>query len=167
MYSLAGGKFADQGFGTLLRNFMELSSFDSFNARKKLFDIHFDKVIFGNLENYCEHLKQGENKLHEIFLELSQIMGFSNSEAMSLYEIPAMLVDPALDISGKDELILGSMPKSFYFSRCKHGFEYEDLANCVHAWYDYVANIYNGTRSGLFYLGNFVYVQLKFLCCLV
>ena len=139
-----------EGFGTMLRNHVELSNFDSFNSRKDLFNIYFDKVKFGNLENYCQHLKPEEKKLHETFVNISTIMGFSITEAMSLYEIPAMLADPALDISGKDELILGNMHKSFYFSRCKHGFEYEDLANCVHAWYDYAENVYNGTRAGLF-----------------
>ena len=148
MYSLAGGKFAQQGFGTLLRNFIGLSPFDSFSVRKKLFDIHFDKVIFGNMENFCEHLKQEEEKLHEIFINISTILGFSISEAMSLYEIPAMLADPASDISGKDELKFGTMPKSFYYSRCKHGSKYGDLEICEKAWHDHMERLFDGNQTG-------------------
>ena len=148
MYNLAGGKFANQGFGTLLRNFIELSSFDSFNPRKKLFNIHFDKVIFGNLANYCEHLKQDEKKLHEIFIQLSTILGFSTSEALSLYEIPAMLADPASNTDGKDELKFGIVAKSFYYSRCKYGSKYESLQICEKAWDDHIEKLSAGNMTG-------------------
>ena len=145
LYTMAIG--FHEGLGTLLRNFIDLSPFDSFSTRKKLFNIHFDKVIFGNMENFCQHLKQEEIKLHEIFVNVSTIMGFSTSEAMSLYEIPAMLADPSSD-NGKDELRHGSMPKSFYYSRCKYGSKYEDLEMCETVWHDYVENLFNRTNTG-------------------
>ena len=135
------------GFGTTLRNFIELSSFDSFSVRQKLFNIYFDKVYFGNLEDYCEHLKDDEKKLHEIFSNLSTIIGFSTSEAMSLYDIPAILSDPSSE-NGKDELLLGNMPKSFYYSRCKHGFKYESLKICGIAWHNHIERISNGNKTG-------------------
>jgi len=114
LYSVVG--FFPEGFGTMLRNHVDLSNFDSFSSRKELFKVYFENVVLGNMKSYCEHLKPEEKKLHKIFEKLSKVIGFSASEAISIYEIPAMLSDPASDTGrSNDELKLGSMSKSFFF----------------------------------------------------
>ena len=146
LYSVVG--FFPEGFGTMLRNHIDLSNFDSFSSRQVLFNVHLENVILGSMNSYCEHLKPQEKKLHQMFEKLSNVIGFSALEAMSLYEIPAMLSDPASDTGrSSDELKLGSMGKSFFYTRCKFGFKYEDLRICANAWINHVENILNGNQS--------------------
>ena len=66
---------------------------------------------------------------------------------MSLYDIPAILSDPSSE-NGKDELLFGSMPKSFYYSRYKHGATYESLKICGNAWHDHIENVFKGNKTG-------------------
>ena len=149
LYSFIG--FFPEGFGTMLRNYIDLSNFDSFSSRQDLFKIQFENVFLGSMNSYCEHLKSEEKKLHQMLEKLSNVIGFSTSEAISLYEIPAMLSDPASDTGhSKDELLLGSMAKSFFYSRCKFDLKYEDLGKCANVWINHVENILNGNQS----LGN-------------
>ena len=100
--------------GTLLRNFVELSNFNSFSSYKALFDVEMDSVLFGGKANVCEDLKTKEKWLHQIFKNLSQLVGFDDSEAKSIYEIPSMLSD-----ADSEDLYLGSISKIPYYSRCE------------------------------------------------
>ena len=131
------------GFGTMLRNFIELTAFDSFSSNKNLFDIHFDKVLFGDLNNYCEHLKPEERNVHKIFTNLSRdIAGFDANESLSAYEIPGILADPT-----KDELYFGTISKSFYYSRCEQPvFKHKDLQFCTKIWNDYIQIFLNQSQ---------------------
>ena len=66
---------------------------------------------------------------------------------MSAYEIPGILADTTLN-TGNYELSLGSMPKSFYHSRCEQpDFKYADLELCTKMWDGYVQNYLNGSQT--------------------
>ena len=94
----------DNGFGTLLRNFIRLSNFDSFSFSKELLHIYINEVLFGKLEKICENLKPHEKQLHDILANVSHaVAGFQANESMSVYDIPGILSDTAI----KDEFSVG------------------------------------------------------------
>ena len=125
----------DNGFGTLLRNFIRLSNFDSFSFSKELLHIYINEVLFGKLEKICENLKPHEKQLHGTLANISQVVaGFQVNELMSAYDIPGILSD----VTSEDELSVGSLPKSFFHSRCQYGFENKDLRKCFYKWKKYV-----------------------------
>ena len=134
-----------EDFGTLLRNFIELSNFDSFKISSGLFDMYFEKVMFGGMSNYCENLKENEMKLHNFFSKLSNLIGFEESESISLYDIPGILSD----VKSLDELSIGALPKSFYFTRCKYGHDkYDQVENCALLWKKYIDNKLFENKTG-------------------
>ena len=133
-----------EGFGTVLRNFVELSNFNSFNLNRGLFDMYVEKMIFG-MENYCENLKENEKKLHGFFSKLSNLLGFEKSESISLYDVPGIVSD----VKSFDELVIGALPKNFFYSRCSFGHEYyPEVENCSRSWKDYV-NALMENKTGL------------------
>ena len=67
-------------FGTLLRNFVELSNFNSFSSYKALFDVEMDSVLFGGKANVCEDLKTKEKWLHQLFKNLSMLVEFDERD---------------------------------------------------------------------------------------
>ena len=143
--------YLQQGFGTVLRNYVELSNLDSFSSTKSIYDIYLDKVAFGDSDNYCEDWNIDEQNMHKFFTHLSQLIGFDNNEQVDLYELPGMLT-----YANDDELYLGNMATSAYFSRCKYGLPYDDLRKCKNVWEHYVENFINGTK-----IGNTSYFQIS------
>ena len=135
--------YLQQGFGTILRNYVELSNLESFSSTKSIYDLYLDKVAFGDSDNYCEDWNIDEQKMHKFFTDLSQLIGFDKNEQVSLYELPGMLT-----YANGDELYLGNMATSAYFSRCKYGLAYDDLRKCKNVWEHYVENILNGSKIG-------------------
>ena len=133
-----------EGFGTVLRNFVELSNFNSLSLNRALFDMYLNKMIFG-MKNYCENLKENEKKLHGFFSKLSNLIGFEESESISLYDVPGIVSD----VKSVDELSLGAFPKNFFFSRCQFGHEtFEEVENCSRSWKAYV-NAMMEDKTGL------------------
>lgn len=75
-------------FGSFLRNFGMLK-FDTLSSTKTLPEIlkvkEYD-IYYGNI---CDFLLQPkEKKMHEYFTNLSKAIGFNESEAISLYDLP-------------------------------------------------------------------------------
>ena len=122
-------------FGTLLRNFVELSSFNSFSSNKALYELWVDAVLFNGKENYCQDLKTKEKWLHQVFKNLSLLVGFDETEATSVFEIPSLISD-----GDYDELRLGSIPKVAYYSRCEVNKTFRNVEKSLIFWNKYVEN---------------------------
>ena len=146
MEKILGMDYFWEGFGTFLRNYVLLNEFDSFKIDETFMNIYYDKVAYGDMSSICENLRDDEIKTHQIFTELSKLIGFEDNEVMSLYDIPGMISDVAR--KDFDEVIYGAMYKSSFYSRCKYGFDYEDLSKCGRAWGSYVDEIRNNNMSG-------------------
>ena len=105
-----------------------------------LLGVQMDSVLSGGKANVCEDLKTKEKWLHQIFKNLSQLVGFDEREAISVYEIPSMLSD-----ADSEELYLGSIPKIPYYSRCEINKTFDGLMESRNLWMNFLEN--NGDQG--------------------
>ena len=125
-------------FGYLLRNFVELSNFESFNLHNNFFyDVYVDKVIIGGMANYCEVLKDKEIWLHEYFTNLSKVVDFHKSEMVSLFDVPGILSQTA----GLDELIYPSLAQTFLYTQCQLKGNFSAIEKCARVWNEFLSDV--------------------------
>ena len=85
----------------------------------------------------CLKLKEVENKFHAIFSDISKSLGFNESEATSLFDIPSMVAF----VKYSDLLYESKYNQAFFHSRCKiHADTYfrEDTRSCLASWTAYL-----------------------------
>ena len=141
MFEMAGNR---QHFGHLLRNFVELLEFDSFNQHKNFFfDIYIDHVKIAGKSDYCEALKDEEKSIHQLFQNISKIVGFDDLERVSLYDVPGILAN----VPSLDELMNPNLPNSFYFSRCESKTNFSLAEGCAKRWNEYLQNVTSNKRT--------------------
>ena len=142
LYELTSTK---QGFGSLVRNYGHLESSHSFGLSKTINDLGLNQF-----DDICSILTSNEMKLHEYFTKLSTSIGFDETEAISLYDMPAIFGS----IIGEDNWPL-LMPQTFIYSRCmdynqnmKKEFgsylsvdDFDYSQSCLQKFYQYFKNI--------------------------
>ena len=85
----------------------------------------------------CLKLKDVENQFHAIFSDLSKSLGFNESEAISIFDIPSMMAF----VKYSDLLYETKYNQAFFHSRCKiHANSYfrEDTRSCLALWTAYL-----------------------------
>ena len=99
-----------QPFGSFLASFAYLShNFLGFKPRSNV-----DIPTIENKEKFPDCKKIDPKNYHEYFEKLSKIVGFSEKELLSLYDLPAIVAN--LNISN---LEAPSFPNFFLYSRCR------------------------------------------------
>ena len=73
-------------------------------------------------------------KLHEYFTELSKSIGFDETEAISLYDIPGIFGS----LIGEENWPL-LMPQTFIYSKCKD--YYENMNNELNTYVNYYSSL--------------------------
>ena len=128
------------GFGTLLKYFTGMEregGRDNFISFLKSTTDSYPVDFKCNSKSLG--LKKGEIMIHEYMKGISKLVGFSDEELVSIYDLPGMLTLIQYDREGK----LG--PQSYVYSRCQNDVDFKetDLFNCYHDW-----NIYAHGVSG-------------------
>ena len=145
MFEMAGKN--RHAFGYLLRNFVELLQFDSFNQHKNFFfDIYIGHVKIAGKSDYCEALKDEEKSIHQLFKNISKIVGFDDLERISLYDIPGILAK--VKVNSWDVLMMPNLPNSFYFSRCESKTNFSLAEECAKRWIEYLQNVTLNKKNG-------------------
>ena len=152
-----GMAFTKIKFGTLLKNTVFLETFVSFGLKNKINDVT-DKYWLGLYSDVCQTLRPRENNLHEYLKALGTLVGFKDSEAVSLHDLPAML-SSNIDITWPP--VMGQL---FLYSLCedhsKSNQDYNYYSNsgitpdmfnlhesCLHEWNQY----FQGRICKIFY----------------
>ena len=127
--------------GSLLRNFVELSGFDSFSQSKRWNDIL--QWFWSNPLDYCQALKENEKTLHELFSNMSMAIGFDAIQKMSLYDIPGILSR----VRGHYVLQNPNLQSSFYFTRCQNKENIKFIKECAYEWNSFLSKGTKGRNS--------------------
>lgn len=102
-----------QGFGTALQTLISTKK-----PKKQNRFITFESTDFNEQDVDCHRgenrIKRGENYLHNYFMNLSKLMGFTDQEMVSLYDLPGML--SYLDRYHRERY---HGPHAFLFTRCQ------------------------------------------------
>ena len=67
----------------------------------------------------CPDLKPNEIKIQHYLKNLSKIVGFSEEETISLYDLVGILSSPTGDVKLKTDGIQEKLPQSFLYTSCK------------------------------------------------
>ena len=127
-------------FGTLLKYFTGMENKDNFISFFKATNDFFSEDFKCN-SKYIG-LKKGEIMLHEYLKRISKLVGFSDEELVSIYDLPGMLTSVQNDRKGK----FG--PQNYVYSRCQNdiNFKATNLYECYGEW-DMYANDVSGTGN--------------------
>ena len=127
-------------FGSFIKNLVQFRGFASFGMKNKIGDIS-NKYHLDAYSDVCRTLPVREKNLHIYFKSLAKIVGFRDSEAVSLHDLPAMLSAYA-DIENWPPV----MNQVFLYALCE-----EEGGNSGND-YDYVV-VEGGISIGTFDLG--------------
>ena len=109
---------AGMPLGSFLTQFIHLNKFnpDTFGScrNEKEWDVCYDKIECNKLKT----LSSNQAKIHEYLATLSRSYGFSESELISLYELPGMLAHN-IDYHDESDNLIGDTPQAFLYSTCK------------------------------------------------
>ena len=131
------------GIGTLLKYFTGVEKKEN---KKNLISFLKATTNFFPVDFECNSkslgLKHGEIMIHEYLKRVSKLVGFSDQELVSIYDLPGMLTLVHSDKEGK----LG--PQSYLYSRCQNdiNFKLTSLNDC-YKWNSYAHGI-----SGIIWL---------------
>ena len=124
--------------GSLLRNFVDLSNFDSFSQSKSWHDIR--QWFWSKPLDYCQALKDNEKIIHEFFSNLSLAIGLDELQKISLYDIPGILSR----IRVHSVLQNPKLQSSFYFTRCQNKEDVKFKQECADEWNSFLSKEIKG-----------------------
>ena len=144
-------------FGTFLKNYVHLEKFTSLNSKMKTDEVFKKYEAYSNLD-ICKLLMIKEKELHNLFKRMAVGIGFNASEAVSLYDLPAMLSSSILETS-----FPLAISEVFLFSLCEdHQSRVNDPndggltkqkfdkgESCIEKWYQYLRNLYSLDKGGI------------------
>ena len=121
-----------QEFGTALQTLINMKK-----PKKQSRFITFESADFNEQDVDCyrgpNRIKSGENYLHNYFRNLSKLMGFTDQELVSLYDLPGML--SYLDRYHRERY---HGPHAFLFTRCQqkdfHDRPVAKFSKCFAEW---------------------------------
>ena len=123
LIALRDSSYTGMSFGSFLTQFIHLNKFnpDTFGSCQRK-----GRYTCGNFIS-CKKLRRSSRmqaKIHDYLTHLSIFYGFSESELVSLYELPGMLahnIDYNSDMSKGiyGDNLLGDTPQAFLYSTCK------------------------------------------------
>ena len=125
-------------FGSLLRNFVDLSNFDSFSQSKSWHDIR--QWFWSKPLDYCQALKDNEKIIHEFFSNISLAIGLDELQKISLYDIPGILSR----IRVQYVLQNPKLQSSFYFTRCQNKEDVKFKQECADEWHFFLSKEIKG-----------------------
>ena len=83
-------------FGTFLKNIVHNHGFISFNMKNKIQDIA-KRFNLGQYSDICKTMVNAEKDLQKYLTSLSKLVGFEESEIVSLYELPSLFAKDTND----------------------------------------------------------------------
>ena len=126
-----------QSFGSFLSSFAQLSEeFGYFESKNAIGENYFS--ILHDREIDCKNAN--ENKYQKYFKQLSKIVGFTENELVSLYDLPAIVA--SLEES---KLLKPNFAQLFYYTRCQDMSDWtskkieDTIKSCIKSWKD-IAN---------------------------
>ena len=125
-------------FGSLLRNFVDLSNFDSFSQSKSWHDTW--QWFWSKPLDYCKALKENEKIIHEFFSNISLAIGLDELQKISLYDIPGILSR----IRVQYVLQNPKLQSSFYFTRCQNKEDVKFKQECADEWNSFLSKEIKG-----------------------
>ena len=88
-------------------------------------------------------MKVEEKSLHQLFHNISEIVGFDDLERVSLYDVPGILAN----VPSFDDLQKPNLPNSFYFTRCESKSTFGSTEGCANSWNEYLFNVTSNRKS--------------------
>ena len=135
-----------QPFSSFLTSFAHISdAFLCFKPKKHVSlsksDIYKLKDFFSFIEPDCKNIKGKKLDMHGYFEQLSKIVGFSENELVSLYDLPAIVSN--LNLSN---ILAPSFSQFFLYSRCRGLSDWKPdeikrrMQECLDSWKGFSVN---------------------------